>query len=218
MRTATRSRSSTRSAHIATGAHRATALSLRGDLLNAIGDPMAASAYREALDERRPARHAQLRVRLARSRRDVGRLRDRSRRARGPRHRRRRRRRRHPPLARQVRVLHVRLRSSPRPRATKRSDSCSRGSATGRCSTSSRCRRCWRTGPGSWFDRMRIELRQTRENPEIAQRDLRRLPLPGRVPAVRADALRRGHQRGPRPAGDGEAQRRAAGWPRSRRR
>ena len=34
----------------ATGAHRATALSLRGDLLNAIGDPMAASAYREALD------------------------------------------------------------------------------------------------------------------------------------------------------------------------
>ena len=34
----------------AAGAHRATALSLRGDLLNAIGDPMAASAYREALD------------------------------------------------------------------------------------------------------------------------------------------------------------------------
>ena len=35
----------------ATGLHRLRALSLRGDLLNAIGDPMAASAYREALDE-----------------------------------------------------------------------------------------------------------------------------------------------------------------------
>ena len=34
----------------ATGAERATALALRGDLLNAIGDPMAPSAYREALD------------------------------------------------------------------------------------------------------------------------------------------------------------------------
>ena len=33
-----------------------TALSLRGDLLNAIGDPMAASAYREALDGADPAR------------------------------------------------------------------------------------------------------------------------------------------------------------------
>ena len=39
----------------ATGAHRATALSLRGDLLNAIGDPMAASAYREHSTERDPA-------------------------------------------------------------------------------------------------------------------------------------------------------------------
>ena len=39
----------------ATGAHRATALSLRGDLLNAIGDPMAASAYREALDGADPS-------------------------------------------------------------------------------------------------------------------------------------------------------------------
>ncbi len=34
----------------ATGAHRSTALALRGDLLNAIGDPLAAAAYREALD------------------------------------------------------------------------------------------------------------------------------------------------------------------------
>jgi hypothetical protein len=51
----------------ATGAHRATALSLRADLLNAMGDPMAVSAYREALDASDPAGQRQLRVRLARS-------------------------------------------------------------------------------------------------------------------------------------------------------
>jgi tetratricopeptide (TPR) repeat protein len=51
----------------ATGAPRATALALRGDLLNAIGDPMAASAYREALDGAEPGAVRSLRVRLARS-------------------------------------------------------------------------------------------------------------------------------------------------------
>jgi DNA-binding SARP family transcriptional activator len=51
----------------ATGSHRATALSLRGDLLNAIGDPMAASAYREALDGADPRAARRLRARLARS-------------------------------------------------------------------------------------------------------------------------------------------------------
>jgi DNA-binding SARP family transcriptional activator/tetratricopeptide (TPR) repeat protein len=51
----------------ATGAHRAVALALRGDLLNAIGDPMAASAYREALDGADPNDVRRLRVRLARS-------------------------------------------------------------------------------------------------------------------------------------------------------
>ena len=51
----------------ATGAHRATALSLRGDLLNAIGDPMATSAYREALEGADPKAVRQLRARLARS-------------------------------------------------------------------------------------------------------------------------------------------------------
>ena len=51
----------------ATGAHRAAALSLRGDLLNAIGDPMAVSAYREALDGAEPGAVRRLRVRLARS-------------------------------------------------------------------------------------------------------------------------------------------------------
>ena len=35
--------------------NRATTLSLRADLLNAIGDPMAVSAYREALDGAGPA-------------------------------------------------------------------------------------------------------------------------------------------------------------------
>ncbi|MFL5911734.1 MAG: hypothetical protein ACJ768_14315 [Gaiellaceae bacterium] len=50
----------------ATGAQRATALSLRGDLLNAIGDPMAVSAYREALDGADPIAARRLRVRLAR--------------------------------------------------------------------------------------------------------------------------------------------------------
>jgi DNA-binding SARP family transcriptional activator len=51
----------------ATGAYRATALGLRGDLLNAIGDPMAASAYREALDGADPNSARRLRTRLARS-------------------------------------------------------------------------------------------------------------------------------------------------------
>jgi tetratricopeptide (TPR) repeat protein len=51
----------------ATGTHRAAALSLRGDLLNAIGDPMAISAYREALDEAGGDAVRSLRVRLARS-------------------------------------------------------------------------------------------------------------------------------------------------------
>ncbi len=51
----------------ATGAHRAIALSLRGDLLNAMGDPIAISAYREALDEAEGDAVRSLRVRLARS-------------------------------------------------------------------------------------------------------------------------------------------------------
>jgi DNA-binding SARP family transcriptional activator/tetratricopeptide (TPR) repeat protein len=50
----------------ATGAQRAAALSLRGDLLNALGDPMATSAYREALDGAHPSTVRRLRVRLAR--------------------------------------------------------------------------------------------------------------------------------------------------------
>ena len=51
----------------ATGAHRTTALSLRGDLLNALGDPMAAAAYREALDGADDETARRLRVRLART-------------------------------------------------------------------------------------------------------------------------------------------------------
>jgi DNA-binding SARP family transcriptional activator/predicted negative regulator of RcsB-dependent stress response len=50
----------------ATGEHRATVLSLRGDLLNAIGDPRAVSAYREALDGADVTTARPLRVRLAR--------------------------------------------------------------------------------------------------------------------------------------------------------
>ena len=51
----------------AVGEHRAAALSLRADLLNAIGDPMAAAAYREALDGAPPETARRLRVRLAQS-------------------------------------------------------------------------------------------------------------------------------------------------------
>lgn len=51
----------------ATGAHRAAVLSLRGDLLNALGDPAAVSAYRAALAEAEPGAARRLRVRLARS-------------------------------------------------------------------------------------------------------------------------------------------------------
>ncbi|MCU1359067.1 MAG: transcriptional regulator, family, partial [Ilumatobacteraceae bacterium] len=51
----------------AVGAERTTALSLRGDLLNAIGDPMATSAYREALACADAGSVRRLRARLARS-------------------------------------------------------------------------------------------------------------------------------------------------------
>jgi DNA-binding SARP family transcriptional activator len=51
----------------AVGTDRAAALALRGDLLNAIGDPLAASAYREAIDGADPAVARRLRVRLART-------------------------------------------------------------------------------------------------------------------------------------------------------
>jgi DNA-binding SARP family transcriptional activator len=51
----------------ATGTSRTTALSLRGDLLNALGDPMAAAAYREALDGADDESARRLRVRLART-------------------------------------------------------------------------------------------------------------------------------------------------------
>jgi DNA-binding SARP family transcriptional activator/tetratricopeptide (TPR) repeat protein len=51
----------------ASGANRATVLALRADLLNAIGDPMATTAYREALDAAEPAAVRRLRVRLAHS-------------------------------------------------------------------------------------------------------------------------------------------------------
>lgn len=49
----------------ATGPSRVAALSLRADLLNAVGDPMALSAYRDALDGATPADARHLRVRLA---------------------------------------------------------------------------------------------------------------------------------------------------------
>ena len=53
--------------HVA-GPDRSRVLSLRGDLLNALGDPMAVSAYREALDAAVEASDVRrLRVRLARS-------------------------------------------------------------------------------------------------------------------------------------------------------
>ncbi|HEX2381501.1 MAG TPA: AAA family ATPase [Acidimicrobiales bacterium] len=52
---------------VVTGAPRAAALMLRGDLLNAIGDPTAASVYREALEGADPRTARELRVRLART-------------------------------------------------------------------------------------------------------------------------------------------------------
>jgi DNA-binding SARP family transcriptional activator/tetratricopeptide (TPR) repeat protein len=51
----------------AVGEQRTRALELRGDLLNAIGDPMAASAYREALDGAPTSKVTRLRARLART-------------------------------------------------------------------------------------------------------------------------------------------------------
>jgi DNA-binding SARP family transcriptional activator/tetratricopeptide (TPR) repeat protein len=51
----------------AVGEYRATTLSLRGDLLNAMGDPMAAAAYREALECADAEASRRLRARLARA-------------------------------------------------------------------------------------------------------------------------------------------------------
>src|SRR5262249_37943543 len=51
----------------AVGGPRATALALRADLLNAMGDPMAVPAYREALDGAEPGAARPRRVRLARA-------------------------------------------------------------------------------------------------------------------------------------------------------
>ncbi|MDT7552374.1 MAG: hypothetical protein QOI16_910, partial [Pseudonocardiales bacterium] len=51
----------------ATGADRVTARVLRGDLLNAVGDPSATSAYREALAIAAPEDTRKLRIRLGRS-------------------------------------------------------------------------------------------------------------------------------------------------------
>ena len=65
------------------------------------------------------------------------------------RHRRRRGRRRDPPHPRQVRVLHVRLRAGADRKRRGAGRSCSPESATGRCSTSSRCRACWPTARGA---------------------------------------------------------------------
>jgi DNA-binding SARP family transcriptional activator/tetratricopeptide (TPR) repeat protein len=52
---------------VVSGSQRTTALMLRGDLLNAIGDPTAASVYREALEGADPRIARELRVRLART-------------------------------------------------------------------------------------------------------------------------------------------------------
>jgi DNA-binding SARP family transcriptional activator/tetratricopeptide (TPR) repeat protein len=51
----------------AVGEHRQRVLSLRGDLLNALGDPMAATAYREALEGADAQSAPRLRANLARS-------------------------------------------------------------------------------------------------------------------------------------------------------
>ena len=95
----------------ATGARRTAALTLRGDLLNAIGDPMAASAYREALDGAEPGGDE---APAGPPRPDARSCPATSRRRPPPwtvlEHRRRCRRRRHPPHPGQVRVLHLRLR------------------------------------------------------------------------------------------------------------
>lgn len=49
------------------GPDRARALTLLGDILNALGDPMASSAYREALESAEPTEVKRLRARLARA-------------------------------------------------------------------------------------------------------------------------------------------------------
>ena len=88
-----------------------------------------------------------------------------------------------------------------RPRARRRSGWCSPASATGRCSTSSRCRGCWPTGRGTGSTGCARAAPDAGE-PGDRQRHLRRLPLPGRVHALRPDAVRRGDRGRPRPAGD----------------
>jgi len=133
----------------ATGPDRTRALSLRADLLTAIGDPTAGAAYREALGSAGPAQGRRLQARLAHSAIMAGDLATAG-----------------AALAGLAPMAPARTpvttptsgwpgastRSSPpistRPgtRPMRPSGSSSRASATGRCSTWSRCGDCSRTG------------------------------------------------------------------------
>ncbi len=149
------------------GDTRTTAFMLRGDLLNAIGDPTAASAYREALDGAEPGAARELRVRLARTSLMSGDLETAAAALEGL----------DPDgggddadilLARGKYAFFT----SDFDSAQAASEEAQRLVLAGE--------RNWQVldlvalqamlahRSGSWFDRMRIEIRQTRENPEIA--------------------------------------------------
>ena len=187
----------------AVGENRARLLSLRGDLLVAVGDASAVAAYREALDAAADRRPAASRAPVA-CRSDVRATPDRDRRAR--RRGRVRRARRHGSAAR------ARPGWPTSPATTTRHGRSGRSRGFG-CSPARRTggRSIWSSLQGliahldgEWFDRIRFELRTASLTPDIANCALRRLPLPGRVPALRIDALRRrssnSHGRSSRPA------------------
>ena len=151
----------------ATGAHRTTALTLRGDLLNAIGDPMAATAYREALDGAGPGESRRLRVRLARTALMSGDLETAGAALEGL---------QPDGGADDAEILLTRGKcayfNSDFERARDSADEAQRLVLAGEQS--------WKVldlvalqgllahRSGSWFDRMRLELRRTRENPDVA--------------------------------------------------
>ena len=157
---------------------------------------MAASAYREALDGADPGDGPPPAGPAGAQRGDVRRPRDGRRRPRRARDRRRRRRRRHPPGPGQARLLHVRLRRSPRPPADEAQRLVLAGERSWKVLDLVALQGLLAHRTGSWFDRMRLELRRTRENPEIANAIFDGYLCPAEYMLYGPTPYDRGHRRG----------------------
>jgi DNA-binding SARP family transcriptional activator len=194
----------------AAGAHRPEVLMLRGDLLNAVGDPLAPAAYREALDGASSPTSRAIHVRLARSAVMSGDIET---------------------AAAAVQELDTDGGADGADILLVRGKTAYFSADFDAAQTASdEARQLMLAGDRGWKvldlvalqgparppvgDVVRPHAARAAAHPGPArdrQRRVRRLPLRRRVHAVRTDALRRSHRSGGRTAGDGPAQRRAAG-------